>query len=83
MLLAHSATRGASAFSVLREPPYAGEPSSTASLAMPPKVGELIADLKRAGFVDRGVKSSHSNFAHRGLKLTSGRDLANRPPGVA
>ena len=31
---------------------------------MPPKVRELIADLKRAGFVDRGGKGSHRNFRH-------------------
>lgn len=31
---------------------------------MPRKVPELIADLKRAGFVDRGGKGDHRNFAH-------------------
>ena len=31
---------------------------------MPPKVRELVADLKRAGFVDRGGKGSHRNFVH-------------------
>ena len=31
---------------------------------MPPKVRELITDLERAGFVDRGGKGSHRNFAH-------------------
>ena len=31
---------------------------------MPPKVRELIADLERAGFVDRGGKGSHRNFVH-------------------
>lgn len=31
---------------------------------MPPKVRELIGDLKRAGFVDRGGKGSHRNFVH-------------------
>ena len=31
---------------------------------MPPKVRELISDLKRAGFVDRGGKGSHRNFVH-------------------
>lgn len=29
---------------------------------MPPKVRELIADLERVGFVDRGGKGSHRNF---------------------
>lgn len=31
---------------------------------MPPKVRDLIADLERAGFVDRGGKGSHRNFVH-------------------
>lgn len=31
---------------------------------MPPKVRDLIADLKRAGFADRGGKGSHRNFVH-------------------
>ena len=31
---------------------------------MPPKVRELIEQLERAGFVDRGGKGSHRNFAH-------------------
>ena len=28
------------------------------------KVRDLISDLKRAGFVDRGGKGSHRNFVH-------------------
>jgi predicted RNA binding protein YcfA (HicA-like mRNA interferase family) len=31
---------------------------------MPRKVRQLIADLKHAGFVDRGGKGSHRNFTH-------------------
>lgn len=31
---------------------------------MPPKIRELIEDLERAGFVDRGGKGSHRNFVH-------------------
>jgi len=31
---------------------------------MPRKVRELIADLKRAGFIQRGGKGSHRNFVH-------------------
>lgn len=31
---------------------------------MPPKVRELMSDLERAGFVDRGGKGSHRNFVH-------------------
>ncbi|MDE2888534.1 MAG: type II toxin-antitoxin system HicA family toxin [Gemmatimonadota bacterium] len=32
---------------------------------MPPKVRELVAELVRAGFVDRGGKGNHRNFVHR------------------
>ena len=31
---------------------------------MPPKVRELIAELQKAGFTDRGGKGSHRNFIH-------------------
>ena len=31
---------------------------------MPQKVRELIAELERAGFVNRGGKGSHRNFVH-------------------
>lgn len=31
---------------------------------MPPKMRQLIADLERAGFVNRGGKGSHRNFLH-------------------
>ena len=31
---------------------------------MPPKVRELVSDLLRAGFSDRGGKESHRNFVH-------------------
>jgi predicted RNA binding protein YcfA (HicA-like mRNA interferase family) len=31
---------------------------------VPPKVRELIAELDKAGFVDRGGKGSHRNFVH-------------------
>lgn len=31
---------------------------------MPPKVRELIRDLERAGFVNRGGKGSHRKFVH-------------------
>ncbi|MBT3229193.1 MAG: type II toxin-antitoxin system HicA family toxin [Candidatus Marinimicrobia bacterium] len=38
---------------------------------MPGKIRELIAELKAAGFVDRGGKGSHRNFIHpRGVILT-------------
>jgi predicted RNA binding protein YcfA (HicA-like mRNA interferase family) len=31
---------------------------------MPRKIRELIRDLERAGFVNRGGKGSHRNFVH-------------------
>jgi predicted RNA binding protein YcfA (HicA-like mRNA interferase family) len=38
---------------------------------MPRKVRQLIADLERAGFVNRGGKGSHRNFTHpAGLRVT-------------
>lgn len=38
---------------------------------MPRKVRQLIADLAKAGFIDRGGKGSHRNFAHpKGVRVT-------------
>jgi len=38
---------------------------------MPRKVRQLIADLERAGFVNRGGKGSHRNYGHaNGWRLT-------------
>jgi predicted RNA binding protein YcfA (HicA-like mRNA interferase family) len=38
---------------------------------MPKKFRELIRDLERAGFVDRGGKGSHRNFKHpKGIRIT-------------
>jgi predicted RNA binding protein YcfA (HicA-like mRNA interferase family) len=31
---------------------------------MPPKIRELIAELERAGYINRGGKGSHRNFVH-------------------
>jgi len=31
---------------------------------VPPKIRELIAELERAGFVNRGGKGGHRNFVH-------------------
>jgi len=40
---------------------------------MPRKVRELIRDLERAGFVNRGGKGSHRNYLHpRGVRITIG-----------
>ena len=35
---------------------------------MPTKVRDLIEDLKKAGFVDRGGKGSHRNFTHPNVR---------------
>ena len=38
---------------------------------MPRKVRQLIADVEKAGFVNRGGRGSHRNFTHpRGLRVT-------------
>jgi predicted RNA binding protein YcfA (HicA-like mRNA interferase family) len=37
---------------------------------MPRKIRELIADLERAGFVNRGGKGSHRKFVHLPSKKT-------------
>lgn len=38
---------------------------------MPRKIRELIRDLKKAWFIDRGGKGSHRNFKHPGgAKIT-------------
>jgi predicted RNA binding protein YcfA (HicA-like mRNA interferase family) len=35
---------------------------------MPRKIRDLIKDLEKAGFVNRGGKGSHRNFVHPTLK---------------
>ncbi|MBW1750234.1 MAG: type II toxin-antitoxin system HicA family toxin [Deltaproteobacteria bacterium] len=38
---------------------------------MPPKVRELIKQLEKAGFRNRGGKGSHRNFLHpKGIAIT-------------
>ncbi len=38
---------------------------------MPRKIRELISDLERAGFVNRGGKGAHRNFEHeKGIRVT-------------
>ena len=38
---------------------------------MPRKIRQLIADLKKAGFVNTGGKGSHRNFRHpKGPRVT-------------
>jgi predicted RNA binding protein YcfA (HicA-like mRNA interferase family) len=39
---------------------------------MPPKIRELIAQLKRHGFTNRDGKGSHRNFSHpRGTRVVT------------
>ena len=44
---------------------------------MPPKIKDLIADLERAGFVNRDGKGSHRNFVH--AKLIKPVTISGRP----
>jgi predicted RNA binding protein YcfA (HicA-like mRNA interferase family) len=44
---------------------------------MPRKIRELIRDLERAGFVDRGGRGSHRNYEHPG----GGRVTVSGQPG--
>jgi len=38
---------------------------------MPRKVRELIKDLVRAGFINRGGKGNHKNYEHpKGIRVT-------------
>lgn len=49
---------------------------------MPRKVRELVRDLEKAGFVNRGGKGSHRNFEHpTGVRVTiSGQDGEDAKP---
>ena len=40
------------------------EPANAYGGGVPPKIRDLIADLRAAGFVDRGGRGSHRNFIH-------------------
>ena len=45
---------------------------------MPRKIRELIRDLERAGFMNRGGKGSHRNFEHaKGLRVTISGNLGD------
>ena len=44
---------------------------------MPRKIRQLIADLERAGFANRGGKGGHRNFEHP----TGGRVTVSGNPG--
>lgn len=49
---------------------------------MPRKIRDLIRDLKKAGFTNRGGKGSHRNFEHEtGVRTTiSGREGDDAKP---
>jgi len=45
---------------------------------MPRKVRQLISDLERAGFVNRGGKGSHRNYLHpKGQRVTLSGNLGD------
>jgi predicted RNA binding protein YcfA (HicA-like mRNA interferase family) len=45
---------------------------------MPPKIRELIRDLERVGFVNRGGKGDHRNFEHKkGVRITISGQLGD------
>jgi len=38
---------------------------------MPRKIRELVKDLERAGFINRGGKGNHKNYEHpKGIRVT-------------
>jgi predicted RNA binding protein YcfA (HicA-like mRNA interferase family) len=43
---------------------YVATSPEKCSFGMPRKIRELIRDLERAGFVNRGGKGDHRNFVH-------------------
>ena len=49
---------------------------------MPRKIRQLIADLEKHGFVDRGGKGSHRNFIHpsAGVVTISGKSGDDAKP---
>ncbi len=45
---------------------------------MPSKIRELIRDLEKAGFVNRGGKGSHRNYEHpKGIRITISGQLGD------
>ena len=45
---------------------------------MPRKLRELIRDLQKAGFINRGGKGSHRNYEHpRGMRVTISGKLSD------
>jgi predicted RNA binding protein YcfA (HicA-like mRNA interferase family) len=45
---------------------------------MPRKIRELIRDLERAGFVNRGGRGDHRNFEHpKGMRVTLSGQLGD------
>lgn len=75
MILA-SRLRPATIKSCSQVPLFTGEVPSV----MPRKIRDLIRDLERAGFVNRGGRGSHRNFVHPKLSqpiTLSGREGAD------
>ena len=72
---------------MLHENRILGRPVGTSDttvvlFGMPRKIRELIRDLERAGFVNRGGKGGHQNFLHsKGTRVTiSGNSGADAKP---
>ena len=38
-------------------------------VTVPPKIRELVSELQRAGFFNRGGRGSHRNFIHPGARV--------------
>ncbi len=44
---------------------------------MPKKIRDLIRELERAGFVNRGGKGSHRNYEHGDIRITLSGQLGD------
>jgi predicted RNA binding protein YcfA (HicA-like mRNA interferase family) len=44
---------------------------------MPRKIRELISDLERSGFINRGGKGSHRNFQKSGISVVLSGQLGD------
>ncbi len=45
---------------------------------MPRKIRQLVTDLEKAGFINKGGKGSHRNYKHpKGMRVTISGKLGN------
>lgn len=48
-----------------------GKVSSRSVICMPRKIRQLVTDLEKAGFINKGGKGSHRNYKHpKGMRVT-------------